>query len=291
MICLNKLDTLEGGASVDAVVDYTVHGLVSSTFTQIAQGQLSDTDPSVLYTAGASISIVSIILVNTHAAAVTVNLYLDPANAVTPRRMIPKAVSLGIGYSLHFDGQRCTVLDASGRIQTGVGGIAIDPIWVAAGDLVQGTGSDTATILSLGAANLKLFVNAAGNLSEWANGIKIGTFTVDTATDDGGGIHIQAVAGVGFKPSNIILIVNVPATAQVSIGFSNGTLDYSIFNYHHVGANQWAHSVIECVTLYQGAGIHYRATISTLGVDGFTLTWIKTGAKIGVATIHYLAFR
>ena len=120
MVCLDNLDTLEGGASVDAVIDFTVHGLVGSTFTNIAQGQLSDTDPSVLYTAGAAISIVSVIYVNTHSAAVDVNLYLDPANAGTPRRMIPKDLSLGIGYSMHFDGQRCTVMDASGNVLSSI---------------------------------------------------------------------------------------------------------------------------------------------------------------------------
>ena len=120
MICLDNTDTLEGGASVDAVIDFTVHGLVGSTFTNIAQGQLSDTDPTVLYTAGAAISIVSVIYVNTHSAAVTVNLYLDPANAATPRRMIPKDLSLGIGYSMHFDGQRCTVMDDNGGIVSGL---------------------------------------------------------------------------------------------------------------------------------------------------------------------------
>ena len=120
MICLDNTDTLEGGASVANVVDYTVHGLVAGVFTNIAQGQLSDTNPSVLYTAGAAISIVSITLVNTHSAAVTVDLYLDPANAGTPRRMIPKAMTLGVGYSMHFDGQRCSILDSNGGIVTGV---------------------------------------------------------------------------------------------------------------------------------------------------------------------------
>ena len=120
MICLNSTDTLEGGASVNAVVDYTVHGLVGTAFTQIAQGQLSNTNPSVLYTAGAAISVVSVIYVNTHSAAVTVDLYLDPANAGTPRRMIPKALTLGIGYSAHFDGARLSILDAVGGLVTGV---------------------------------------------------------------------------------------------------------------------------------------------------------------------------
>lgn len=112
MICLDNTDTLEGGASVDAVVDYTVHGLVGSTFTVLADGQLSDTDPSVLYTAGAAISIVSITLVNTHTGAVNINLYLDSADGGNPRRMIPKDYTLDVGSSLHFDGQRCRPVEA-----------------------------------------------------------------------------------------------------------------------------------------------------------------------------------
>jgi hypothetical protein len=133
MICLDNTDTLEGGASVNNVVDYTVHGLVGTTFTNIAQGQLSDTNPSVLYTAGAAISIVSVILVNTHSAAVTVDLYLDPANAGTPRRLLPKSLSLGIGYSAHYDGARLTILDASGRIATSLPqdlGVTASPTFV-----------------------------------------------------------------------------------------------------------------------------------------------------------------
>ena len=116
MICLDDTDTLEGGASVTNVVDYTVHGYIGTAFANIAQGQLSDTDPTVLYTADQDISIVSVVFVNTHSAAVTVNLYLDPANAGTPRRLIPKALSLGIGYSMHFDGAKLAILDASGAL-------------------------------------------------------------------------------------------------------------------------------------------------------------------------------
>jgi len=123
MLCLDNTDTLEGGASVASKIDYTISGLVSSTFTNLAAGQLSDTDPSVLYTAGAAISVVSIVLVNTHTSSVTVNLYLDPANGGNPRRLIPKDLSLGAGYSLVWDGARISVLDTDGQtLQTSAGG-------------------------------------------------------------------------------------------------------------------------------------------------------------------------
>ena len=118
ILCLDNTDVIEGGASVDAVVDYTMHGLVGTTFTQLAAGVLSDTLTAVLYTAGAAVSVVNITLVNTHSAAVDVTLCLDPGDAGNPRYIIPETISLGIGYSLHTDGTRITVMDASGNIQT-----------------------------------------------------------------------------------------------------------------------------------------------------------------------------
>ncbi len=140
MVCLDNTDTLEGGASVTNVVDFTVHGLVGTTFVNIAQGQLSDTDPSVLYTAGAAISVVSVIYVNTHSAAVTVNLYLDPANAGTPRRLIPKNLSLGVGYSMYFDGAKCTVMDATGAVLQSIANAITSPAVIADNTVVRGDG-------------------------------------------------------------------------------------------------------------------------------------------------------
>lgn len=119
MIVLNSTDTLEGGASVDAKIDYVVSGLVSGVFTKIASGQLSSTNPSVLYTAASAIAIVSITFVNTHTSAVTCDLYIDNTNAGTPRRLIPKALSLQAGYSMVFDGGRFMVQDTAGGIVSG----------------------------------------------------------------------------------------------------------------------------------------------------------------------------
>jgi len=119
MICLDNTDVIEGGAATDAVVEYTIHGLVGTTFTQLAAGVMSDTLTAVLYTAGAAVSVVSIILVNTHTSAVAVTLRLDPADGGNPRYIIPKTVSLGAGYSLHTDGARISVMNANGVIVSG----------------------------------------------------------------------------------------------------------------------------------------------------------------------------
>ena len=116
MICLNNTDVIEGGASVNDVVHYQMHGLVGTTFTQLTAGVMSTTLTTALYTANAAISVVSIILVNTHSEEVHITLCLDPVNGGNPRYLIPKTILLGAGYSLHTDGARITVMDASGRI-------------------------------------------------------------------------------------------------------------------------------------------------------------------------------
>jgi len=119
MICLDNTDVIEGGASVDAVIDYTMHGLVGTAFTQLAAGVMNTTLTAVLYTAGAAVSVVSIIIVNKHTSAVDVTLCLDPANGGNPRYLIPKIMTLQAGYSCHYDGQRLMVIDGAGGIVSG----------------------------------------------------------------------------------------------------------------------------------------------------------------------------
>lgn len=60
-------------------------------------------------------------------------------------------------------------------VDTAAGGldVATDPIWDAAGDLVQGTGANTAARLALGGALALPRVNAAGNAIEWGTGGQI----------------------------------------------------------------------------------------------------------------------
>ena len=69
----------------------------------LANGQLPNAK-GTLYTVPASTDTIvrSIVLVNTNTTAEAVNLYFCP-NAGTSVRLIPKDLSLGIGYSLVFD--------------------------------------------------------------------------------------------------------------------------------------------------------------------------------------------
>lgn len=165
------------------------------------------------------------------------------------------------------------------------GSVATDSIWDAAGDLVYGTGADTAAKLIAGNADLKMFMNAAGSAPEWSSGIKIGNFTYNTATASG----THAVSGIGFKPSNVFFLVTVNDTSEISLGFDNMSAPYSVY-YGFEGNAVWRHTNT-AIMLYQASGIYYTGAITTFGTDGFTITWAKGGAKTGTARVIYLAFR
>ena len=109
MIALDNGDKVRGDAAAADIVDYTLHGLVGTTITQLADGQLPGAIGD-LYTAGeAGIAVTSIILVNTDVIARAVNLYLTPSGG-TERRLIPKDMSLGAGHALITDGIRVSVM-------------------------------------------------------------------------------------------------------------------------------------------------------------------------------------
>lgn len=115
MIALDNGDKIRGDTTTAAKVDFTLHGLVGNVITQLADGQLASSIGDLYTAAAAGIAIVSIIIVNTNTTTETVNLYLTPS-AGTARRLIPKNMSLGVGYSLHTDGQKVMVLDTNGQL-------------------------------------------------------------------------------------------------------------------------------------------------------------------------------
>ena len=122
MLVLASGDSLRGSASVAAVVDYSFHGLAGSTLSLLAEGQLPSADGE-LYPAAAVVVVKSIVLVNTHTSAVTINLTILKA-ASTARRLLPKNLSLPAGYMAIFDGSRFSVYDASGNLLTLIGNVS-----------------------------------------------------------------------------------------------------------------------------------------------------------------------
>jgi len=122
MIALDNGDKIQGDTTTASKVDYTLHGIVGTTVTQLADGQLPSSIGD-LYTAGATVSVLAIILVNTNTTTEAVNLYLTPSGG-TARKLIPQDMSLGADHSLHTDGKTIQVLDTLGEILTTEGRLA-----------------------------------------------------------------------------------------------------------------------------------------------------------------------
>jgi hypothetical protein len=147
------------------------------------------------------------------------------------------------------------------------------------------SGSASGGLPSLtGNADKKLFVKHDESASEWVSGFKVGTFTYDISTASG----TQAVTGVGFKPSIVVFIGTVTGTVTTSHGFDNGANAYA--QYMNAFTATWEMSTSQSLVIYR-AGSDASGHITTMGTDGFTITWTKTGSPTGTAIIAYMALR
>lgn len=144
------------------------------------------------------------------------------------------------------------------------------------------------TIPALGSANQKLFVNSAGTESEWASGLKVGSFTraMDAANGD------VSYTGVGFNPS-VLVFIGWVSTASASIGFSDGSSSgHVIVGTGGSGVLYWGDGT-RVITLAEVAGSKDQsAVLKTRDTDGFTLTWTKLGSTASATGYgYYFALR
>jgi len=183
MLVLESGDALRGDASAASEVDYVVNGLVGSTITQLADGQLSDTT-AALYTSGAIVIVSSIVLVNTSTSNRTINLFVKPS-AGTDRRIIPKSMMLYAGYSLMFDGAKFSVIDTNGQIL--ITENILDNLKTISGSDTPYTALVTDRTILCDASGKALTVNlpAAANVNKQVFNIKKTDATANTITVDG----------------------------------------------------------------------------------------------------------
>ena len=155
----------------------------------------------------------------------------------------------------------------------------------AQGDLLYASAANTLAKLAIGAANTKLFINAAGTAPAWASGLKVGNFTKDMTEATG----TVAYTGVGFKPSAILFFACGPTDNAISIGADDGTNKGMVSAY---GTLNFTVVTTDSIYLLNAAGTTLQnARISSFDSDGFTLSWTKVGSPTGTATIIYLAIR
>ena len=154
------------------------------------------------------------------------------------------------------------------------------------GDTIYGSAAETLARLAKGSANFKKFMNEAGTLPEWAQGVKTG---VETHTISGANMNVTV--NVGFRPSIIITIgalVGAGAPFLVSIWSISGGIK-SIYYRDYDGYVSLSVSEVGYLYDFSGAyGIYYLTSITA---TGWTYTSTKTGSPVGTTSLGYLAIR
>jgi hypothetical protein len=160
-----------------------------------------------------------------------------------------------------------------------------------AGDLPYASAANTLAALGIGAANYKLFTNAAGAAPEWGAGLNVVSTTKDLSI---GAPTDQSISGFGFKPSAVAILAAISGSVgNMSIGFigpsgtGGGFYDYSAVA---VNTNSWI-SMTAAVLIRTDVGDYNLAALKSWDADGLTLTWTKTGNPVGTATLVILGIR
>lgn len=140
---------------------------------------------------------------------------------------------------------------------------------------VMPSGASGAVLTSRGNTVVPVF---ASNIPR----LKVGTFTYDLTTASG----TQAVTGVGFQPKALAFIGYLTSIGWASWGFDDGTDHYGFDTEADAKYYTMASKSIGIGTT---AGNYQYGAATTMGADGFTITWTKVGTPSGTGTVYYLA--
>ena len=213
MFVLGITDTLEAIASVADKVSYNV-SYVDGTTVETTQG-LVGSGQTTLHTAAATTRVLSVSMSNTHTSAITVTLSKDPTNAGTLYHYF-ETISLGVKYTLVFDGQRLTVMDASGAILSSFSG------W--------DDGATTEILVGGGAGSAPVWTTATGSGAPVRAGAPTltGQATIPTINLSGGQIAFPATAVPSADPNTLDDYEEGTCTLVLQFGGNSVDITYSL---------------------------------------------------------------
>ena len=114
MFALAKTDTLEGIASVADVIEFNCTAIDGNTLGS-SEGLLGIGQTNI-WSAILVTQIISLVLVNKHSSAVTINIQKDPSNLGTLYRVIAKDLTLGVGEMAIFTGDNIVISDGTSSV-------------------------------------------------------------------------------------------------------------------------------------------------------------------------------
>lgn len=148
------------------------------------------------------------------------------------------------------------------------------------------TGAGVTTISSATILNATLG-NAVVNgiLSLSTSPFKVGGTTRDISTTG-----TQAITGLGFKPTAVIVFANIDGGFSFSMGAQGNNTPTGVV-VENIAATTTMDARNNLIALWSGTGNLAYADVTSFDADGFTLTWSKSGSPTGTAYIKYAAFR
>ena len=161
--------------------------------------------------------------------------YIEGAAPATPAtgEVVTYAKADGLMYSKDDAGTETLMSGGAG----GGSGVATDTIWDAAGDLVQGTGANTAAKLSAGTAGqfLKSAGAAAANLWAFPPGYEFDyvAFTANvnvTATTEATANTLVTGSGVAYDGSTIVVIEFFATSVKPDSGAAGRSVNFWLYD-------------------------------------------------------------
>lgn len=118
---------------------------------------------------------------------------------------------------------------------------------------------------------------AAAHHAKGIASVKIGSFTRNAS-----GSH--SVTGVGFQPKIVLfLATTIGGTHQIlSIGWDDATTHHCIYAMGH--QVDTARGTSNSISVFKDASNYIIGAISSMGADGFTISWTKVGTVEAVVT-------
>ena len=155
----------------------------------------------------------------------------------------------------------------------------------AKGSMIYASAANTLAALAIGTAGKKLFVNADGDLPEWAVGMQVKTFTRDNALSSG-----SVDYELDFQPSVLaVLAYSTQGKGRVSVGFTDFTTQGCIYGTNDVSDEEntsFGGSTSKLINVNE-----QTAAMGSAASTGFSLTWTKAGSSTVTTTFIVLALR
>jgi hypothetical protein len=101
----------------------------------------------------------------------------------------------------------------------------------------------------------------------------------------------QGVTGVGFQPVHVTFFACTDGGLGGCWGNDNTVDSDCVRDQSASGVDNQYGSGGNSVEIRPSAGTSYTCSITTMDADGFTLSWVRTGAPTGNLRLHFLAFR